>query len=38
MGGARSKAGVIGREKRLEANSFAIRKRSAHVVEKDVGK
>ena len=38
MGGARSKAGVVGREGRLEANSFAIRERSAHVVKKDVGK
>ena len=38
MSGARSKAGVAGGEKRLEANSLAIRKCSAHVVKEDVGK
>ena len=38
MGGAGSKAGMVGGEKWLETNSFAIRKRGAHVVEKDVGK
>ena len=38
MSSAGSKAEVVGREKRLEANSLTIRKGGAHVVEEDVSK